>query len=233
MKMNSPQDIQLREDALNELITALPFWPYLSAKEQELVRNRLSLVHYQSGQIVHSNEAECLGLVLVASGCLRAYLLSPDGRETVLYHIKSNDFCVLSADCVLDAVSFDTQVIAEEDSVVLVIPVDVFAKLLENNIYVERDTYAKATERFSEVVSGLERLVFLSFEQRLVSFLLTQIAEKEDNTLNMTHEQIAINIGSARETVSRALKIMSAKGWILLSRGQITIKDRAALDQLK
>lgn len=212
-----------------ELLEALPFWNSLTDKERELVNGRLAVLHYRAGQPVRGGNVDCLGLVLTVTGSLRAFLLSPDGREVTLYHVREGECCVLSVACALDAVSFDTQVEAEADSEVLLIPIDVYSSLLKENIYVERDTYKMATERFSDVVAGVERLVFFSLEQRLVSFLLDVLAETGGDTVHMTHEQIAVNIGSAREAVSRTLKGMESRGLVELFRGGLRLADKPAL----
>lgn len=220
------------EQNSKDLIKKLPFWQYLQADEKDLVLSRLAVIRYQARQLVRGGEEDCLGLIMVIRGSLRAYLMSLDGREMTLYRITQNDFCVLSADCVLEAISFDTMVMAEEDTDVLLMPIDVFTHLLNNNIHVEKDAYAKGTERFSEVVAGLERLLFLSLDQRLASFLVDESASRNSDTIYMTHAQIAANIGSARETVSRALKIMAEQDWVELVRGAVKIKNKKALYQL-
>lgn len=211
------------------LLESLPFWGRLTEGERERVLTRRAVLHYQAGQPVRGGNVDCLGLVLTIKGLLRAYLLSPDGREVTLYRVREGECCVLSVACALDAVSFDTQVEAEVDSDILLIPIDVYSALLRENIYVERDTYKMATERFSDVVAGVERLVFLSLEQRLVSFLLDEVSESGGDTVHMTHEQIALNIGSAREAVSRTLKQMAAQGWVELFRGGVRIMAKPAL----
>ncbi|MGI6402780.1 MAG: Crp/Fnr family transcriptional regulator [Oscillospiraceae bacterium] len=223
---------QLGPVDLTDACERLPFWPHLSPQERERVMGRMTMLHYQAGQTVRGGNSDCLGLVIVMRGVLRAYLLSPNGREITLYRMKGGDSCVLAASCVLDAISFDTLVDAEEDSDILLLPVDVYAALMKNNLYVERDTYKMATERFSDVVAGLERLAFMNLEQRLISFLLDETADNGSNTIRMTHEQIAVNIGSAREVVSRSLKSLAVRGWVELFRGGVRLKDKETLYQL-
>lgn len=217
----------------SHIYSKLPFWTNLTDEEKRKVSTRMTAAHYKQGQIVRSgDDSECLGLIYVKSGDLRAYLLSPEGREVTLYHIKRNDFCILSATCVLEAISFETQIIAEEDSEVHILPSDVFSSIMQNNIYVERDMYKKATERFSDVVAGVERLVFYNLEQRIASFLLDESADRKTDILDVTHEQIAVNIGSARETVSRTLKSMSKNGLVEIYRGGIKLLHKDGLYKL-
>ena len=212
-----------------ELFESLSFWRYLNEEERCLLRNRATIVHHRTGQHILGGNNDCLGFIRVVEGILRAYLLSPDGREITLYRIKAGDTCMLSASCILDAISFETQIVVEEDCDAFVIPNNVYSILTKNNIYVECDSYKMAMERFSDVVSGMERLVFLNMEQRIISFLLDEVSENGIDTIQMTHEQIAVNIGSAREVVSRSLKNMATKGWIELFRGGVRLLDRSSL----
>lgn len=210
----------------------ITFWPHLTQEQQKLVLARISIIRYRSGQNIRGANSECSGFIYLIKGMFRAYLLSPDGREITLYRVRSGESCIMTATCVLDAVSFDTQVDAEEDCEALLIPSDVYSALIKNNVYVERDSYKLSAERFSDVIAGIERLVFLSLEQRLVSFILDEANENKSNELHITHEQLAINIGSAREAVSRTLKSLSSQGLLEMSRGSIKIKNKSALYKL-
>ena len=210
----------------------LPFWPYLTERERSAVESRAAMLEIPAGQLVRGQDMDCLGFLRVLDGVLRASLLSADGREVTLYRLQAGEACVLSAACVLDAVSFDTQIVVEENCKALLIPADVFAGLRQSNVYVERDAYKMAAERFSDVVAGVERLVFLNLEQRLASFLLDESARQGSDQVGMTHEQLAVNIGSAREAVSRTLKRLSEKGWVELYRGGVRLQDKKALYRL-
>lgn len=210
----------------------LPFWKHLTAEERILLQNRSYYLQYRQGQQLRSAGTQCLGVLLVLSGTLRTYLLSPDGREMTLSRTRSGETYLLTASCVLESISFDTHVDAEEDCEVLLIPSDVFSVLVEQNLQVECDSYKMLADGYADVVSSIERLIFLSLEQRIASFLLDESAETGAGQLQMTHEQIAVSIGSARVAVNRALHQMAKKGLVELSRGSIRLADKAALYRL-
>lgn len=189
-----------------EQLKKLPFWVHLKEDEQEVLESSMIFLQYESGQMVHSVDAQCLGVLLVLTGVLRTYLLSPDGREMTLYRTRFGETYLLTASCVLDSISFDTQVEAEEYCEVLLIPSDIYSKIVEKNLLVECESYKLLVNGFSEAVASIERLVFLSLEQRLASFLLDECEKTNGDTVRMTHEQIAISIGSARVAVGRSLK---------------------------
>lgn len=170
-----------------------------------------------------------MGVMLLLKGQIRAYILSEDGREVTLYRLFAWDLCVLSASCVLDAVAFDVQIEAVEDSRVILIPVSYYKTLMEKNAQVELYTYKISTERFSDVMWTLQQILFMRADQRLAVFVWDEISKSKTDTVTYTHDQIARYIGSAREVVSRVLKYFQQEGIVALSRGKIRILDKKKL----
>ena len=156
-------------------------------------------------------------------------LCSDDGREATVYRLRPGDVCVLSASCMISAISFDVQIQAETGGVLEMVSPGIFSQLMEENIYVENFVYKSATERFSDVVRAVEQLLFMTLEQRLVTFLLDESAQEHSDELHFTQEQIAVAIGSAREVVTRGLKKLAGEGLIQLFRGGVKIADRKGL----
>ena len=118
------------------LLTNLPFWSSLSDDEKERVEQRAFARSYGKGTIINNCNNECLGMFLVLSGEIRTYLLSDEGREVTLFRLYTDDVCVLSASCIISQITFETQMIAQQDTELLILPVDVIASLSEKNIYV-------------------------------------------------------------------------------------------------
>jgi len=210
----------------------LSFWNNLSNDQQQYLLNHTNLIHYTKGTILHYDDTDCIGVLFMKSGTLRTYMLSEEGREVTLYRLESNDFCILSASCILDTITFDVSIIAETDCDILQISSIAFSKLTNENIYVECFSYQFATKRFSNVMQAMQELLFVSFDKRLVSFLLTESKRENTDCLHITHEQIAKYLGTAREVVSRKLKSFSSQGYIKLTRGTIQILDFDCLNQL-
>ena len=120
-------------------------------------------------------------------------------------------------------------VIEQEESDILVLPSHVFGPLMAENIYVECFVYRTATELFSDVIGAVERLLFMTLEQRVASFLLDEAARRGTDTLAITQEAIALGIASAREAVTRALRQLAARGMVEVFRGGVKLLDRKAL----
>ena len=132
----------------NCLACAFPFWAQLTADEQEMLCRYTRPVHYCKGARVHSPLESCVGILLLRTGQLRAYLLSEDGRDVTLYRLFGGEVCILSASCVMDSVNVDLYIDAEEDTEALCISAGIFRRLMQQNVYVRCYAYQLTAERF-------------------------------------------------------------------------------------
>lgn len=210
----------------------LEFWNHLSDSEKEFAFQNITKVSYPKGFNLHSSESECLGVLLVNSGELRAYILSEEGKEITLYRLMPGEFCLFSASCVINSITFDVHVDAEMNTDAYLLNIGAFSKLCKENVYVENSTYKKMIERFSDVMWSMEQILFLSFDKRLAIFLLDEMSKSNSMEINLTQDQIAKYIGSAREVVSRMLKIFQSDGILEQSRGTIKILNKQKLKEL-
>ena len=206
------------------MISALPFYEYLTPDERESLRRTARVKALERGGIIHNGTDSCLGLVYILRGSLRTYILSETGREVTLFRPGAGELCVLTAACVISEITFDTEMVAESDCELLIIGGGAVRSLMDNNLRVKSYLYELATRRFSAVMTVMQQLLFTPLDSRLSAFLLSG-----NGDIRMTHEQIAAEINSSREVVSRALKRLSAAGAVTLSRGRIRIKDREKL----
>lgn len=210
----------------------LPFWASLSGRERSLLAASLSRQVYGAGERLPLGPAACLGVLFVESGLLRVYLLSPEGREVTLYRVQPGEFCVLSASCILEHISFEVQMQAEEQSRVISLSAAALSTLSAASPLVENFIYKNSAERFSDVMWAMQQILFISFDKRLAGFLLDESARTGSPELKMTQEQIARQTGSAREVVSRMLKYFAAEGLAAPFRGGVRITDKAGLKAL-
>ena len=222
----------LEEKCLNFLIEHVSFWEHLSQEERERLINGTSVVSYKKGTLVHGGNEDCIGIFLVRSGQFRTYLMSEDGREITLYRLYAGDVCILSASCVLEAITFDVYIDAEEDTEALLIDASVFRMLAEKNIYVQNFGYRITTGNFSDVMWAMQQILFMGADKRLAIFLIDETSKNGTDNVKMTHEQIARLMGSAREVVSRMLKYFEEENMVALSRGEVRITDRKKLREL-
>ncbi len=206
-----------------------PFWEHLTAAQQTILCDHASLQSYPKGYHLHNGAEECAGLIFIRSGQLRVYLLSEDGREITLYRLYAGDICILSASCVLDAITFDVSVDTVEPSEILTVSASIFHKIVDENVYAEAFAYRLAADRFSDVMWAMQQILFMGMDRRLAIFLADEIAKTKSDEIHMTQEQIAKYIGTAREVVSRMLKYFSSEGIVESFRGGIRIIDKKKL----
>lgn len=205
------------------LTQSLPFLARLEQTDLEGVFSSSVKTVYSPGEMIINREKECNGLVVVKNGQLRAYFESEDGKEITLYRLLSGDICILTASCILKNITFEVTLEVEKESEVLFVPAVIWAKLSEKNSLVKEFSMELVNERFSEVMWVMEQLVSKNMGQRVASFLLEQSVLEDSETLSMTHDTIAKNLGTAREVISRILKYLENDGLVKLSRGQIAL----------
>lgn len=209
----------------------LPFFFALTPAEQETLFSGTSIRAYAHEELIYSGRDDCAGLYLVQAGELRAYIISESGRELTLFRLFEYDICLFSASCLLSGIDFDLWVKAKAQTRVLLISNTTFNELLKN-INVLDYTNRLLTSRFNDIMFLINQLVFSRFDKRLADFLLEQSSIVGGNNLAITHEEVANNIGSAREVVTRMLQYFQSENIIRLSRGRIAINDFRALKNI-
>ena len=222
----------LNHNDLQYISQNISFWNKLTESEQKDLASYSYVMKYPKGKSIYRSNSECLGLVLVEEGQLRAYITSNDGKEITLYRLLSLDMCILSASCMIKNLNFDINIEVEKDCKVYIIPSSFFNNLNEKNLLVKNFTLELVSARFSEVMWVFDQYVFGSAAKRLANFLINQSNLEGTNTLNFTHEFIANDLGTAREVITRLLKHFSTDGLVTLNRGNITIENRDELEKL-
>ena len=209
----------------------LPFWGVIPDEDKEYICQNSHAVTFPEGKNIHDGN-ECSGVILVRSGCLRLFMMSEEGRDITLYRLHKGDICMLSASCVLDAITFDVFVDAQEDSECYVIGGPAFAAVSERNPQIKIFALETAVGRFSDVMWVMQQILFMSMDKRLAIFLSDEAARTGLDTIPLTHGQIARYMGSAREVVSRMLKYFAGEGLVEVTRGGVTILDKKRLREL-
>lgn len=208
-----------------------PFWDEISESDREFICQNSVAVTYPKKTNIH-NGNECSGVIIVRSGCLRIYIMSEDGKDITLYRLHKGDMCMLSASCVLQSITFDVFADTEDESECYVINGSAFSQISERNPQIKIFALETAVSRFSDVMWIMQQILFMSMDKRLAIFLSDESARTASDTINLTHEQIARYIGSAREVVSRMLKYFANEGIVEVSRKGIKILDKSRLKKL-
>ena len=208
-----------------------PMWDKLTAAQQQRLSGPSFSRTVEKGTILHDG-SECTGLLLIRSGRIRGYILSPEGREISLYRLFDLDLCVLSAACIMRSLQFGVTIEAEKDSELWIIPPMVYKKVMEESAPMANYTNELMATRFSEVMWLMEQIMWKSLDKRLAAFLLEETQLEGTNELKITHEIIGSHLGSAREVVTRMLRYFQSEGMVQLSRGTVESTDPKKLQAL-
>jgi len=210
-----------------------PIWNKLNADQQNRILSVTDLQKVKSGTVLHDGSPDCLGMLVVRSGQLRAYMLSEEGREITICRFFEMDICLFSASCVMPNMQFDIFIEAEKDTEFWVVPACLFQNLMDESIVIANYARNLITGHFSELMWLMEQIMWKSFDKRLAAFLLEEAALEETNSLKITHEKIANHMGTAREVVTRMLRYFQSEGMVRLTRGSVDITDAAKLRKLQ
>ena len=216
-----------------EFAEYFPVWDKLTKQQQEQVANVIEYRKVKKGTHIHDSSAECLGLVMVKNGQLRAYILSEDGREITVGRLFAYDVSLLSASCVMPDLQFNVMIEAEKDTEFWSLPACLFRNLVDESLAVSNYSRNLLSSNFSDLMWLMEQIMWRSFDKRLAAFLLEESQLEESAILKITHEKIANHLGTAREVVTRMLRYFQNEGMVTLTRGTIEITDPRKLEQLQ
>ncbi|PTD97214.1 Crp/Fnr family transcriptional regulator [Pseudothauera lacus] len=179
-----------------------------------------------AGQVVFDDHQPCEGFPFVVEGSIRVVKCAPSGRELPLYRVAAGETCVISSSCLLGGTDYNARGVAETDTVLMLLPRQVFDTLLGEAAF-RSFVFHLFAERIAGLMQLIEEVAFHRLDQRLATLLLGK-----GRVLHVTHQQLADELGSVREIVSRLLKGFAAAGLVRLGREQIEILDPAGLRRL-
>ncbi|MDM8142458.1 Crp/Fnr family transcriptional regulator [Megamonas hypermegale] len=222
----------LNKNQYELLSSHFPAWDKLTANQQQLIIDNASLLSVKKNSLIQNTSAGCSGILIIKQGTLRVYTLSEQGKEITLYRLNTGDICILSASCVIRDITFDIYIDTLTDCQLIQILPCAFARVMQENIHLEALTYKLATQRLCTVTWAMQQMIFTSFDKRLAEFLLNESRSTGSDEINMTHEQIAKLMGTAREVVTRMLKYFSNENYVQLMRGKVKVLNKQALEKL-
>jgi len=214
------------------LANYFPVWNKLTERQQEKLLEVSEFRKVKKGTVLHNGSLDCLGLILIKTGQLRAYILSDEGREVTIYRLFEMDVCLLSASCVMPSMQFEIVIEAEKDSEIWIIPACIYKNMMNESLAIANYSNELMASHVSELMWLMEQIMWKSFDKRLADFLLEESALEGTVSLKLTHEKIANHMGTAREVVTRMLRYFQSEGMVRLTRGSVDILDAKKLRQL-
>ncbi len=214
-----------------QIYEALPFLKaasrqFLSAFQEEATRHQVP-----AGKILYWEGDHCSALPIALSGQFRVFKTGENGSEITLYRFAKGESCILTTSCIFSKGEFPAVAKVEIAGEILLVAANTVR--LWMNTFSEWQQYLCSLfgRRLADTIALVEEITFKGMDKRLVRFLLNR-AENGESQIDLTHQKIAYELGTAREVISRILKDLEMQGILTLSRGHIKIVNRPALKSL-
>ncbi|WP_293766085.1 Crp/Fnr family transcriptional regulator [uncultured Aquitalea sp.] len=215
---------------MSDWTLAFPALAALDATSRQALQAASQPVDLPAGITVFHEGSPCQLYLFLLEGRLRVQKLAENGREITLYRVESGDTCIVTTACLMSGRAYNAEGVTETPVHAMGLPVPAFRQLLAESAGFRDFVFSTYGERIADLLLLIEEVSFGRIDQRLAGSLLT--LPKQDGVLAITHQELAVELGSAREVISRQLKEFERRGWISLARGQIRLQDEPALRQL-
>jgi CRP/FNR family transcriptional regulator len=212
-----------------DLLSKVPFFAGAPPDLQREIAQSASVVRLSSGAYFLREGDTCAHFAVVVSGRMRVFKLGESGHEITLYHVGPGEACPLNVSCILSERPVPAMARVEEDVEAVVVPAGAFRRWVAADESLRSVVFQMFSTRLTEVMSLVEEVAFRRMDQRLAKRLQELFQEQHGGTVETTHAEIASDLGTAREVVSRLLKEFERLGAIGLSRGKIELRDAACL----
>lgn len=160
---------------------------------------------------------------IVLSGTLKISRIDDEGHELFLYYVHPNESCAMTFTCCMEQHSSEVKAVAEEDSEILTIPINVMDEWMVKYPSWKNFIMRTIHLRFNELLTMIDQIAFQRLDERLVHYLKERSRTAHSKVINISHEQIAIDLSSSREVISRLLKRLEQDKKVVLYRNQIKL----------
>lgn len=215
----------------NTTVSWLEQFPDLNKLEQpalDLLAKNSRIVEAPIGTIGYREGNSCGAYVMRLAGRSRVYKMSTGGREILLYRVGAGETCVITTTCLLGNSDYPASTIVEEPIRDVLIPAAAFHQLMTDSPVFRKFVMTNYGALISDLIVLLDEVAFHSLNARLAKVLI----DADSPQITRTHQQIADELGTAREVISRQLKRLEQKGYISLGRGQLDVINRSELEKL-
>jgi CRP/FNR family transcriptional regulator len=209
---------------------AFPALAHLPPAERARLEASTSVVDLPAGSRIFGPGRAPEGFLLLIEGTVKVSQVSETGREIVLYRVRAGETCALTTACLLGYEDYEADGVAETAVRAVVVPRRVFDDLIASSREFRQFVFTAFSRRVTQLFRVIEQVAFAPFEVRLAQRLL-QLADAEGR-IAATHQDLANELGSAREVVSRKLTEFQGRGIVRVLRGSVEIADRPALTRI-
>lgn len=211
----------------DRVVVALPFLRLADGEIAREFRQHAYMARIPAGRdvFVEGDRSEAIALLL--SGVVRVYKIGETGREITLYRFGNGESCILTANAILSRQTFPAIATVEEDADAVMIPAETFRDWVRRYDLWRDFVFGLLSQRLSSVMTTIDEVAFRRMDARVAAFLLER--SDESGTVRHTHQEIAADLGSSREVVSRILEGLAAEGLVRRGRGTVEILDAPGL----
>jgi CRP/FNR family transcriptional regulator len=211
---------------VERLENSYPVLSALSAPARALLLKSAQWMRVPAGAMLFDDRQACEGFPFVVEGSVRVSKCAPSGRELPLYRVGAGETCIISSSCLLGHEDYNARGVTESDTLLMLLPKAVFDDMMGERPF--RDfVFHLFAERIADLMQLIEEVAFRKLDQRLAALLLGK-----GRVLHVTHQQLADELGSVREIVSRLLKGFAEQELVRLGREQVEIINAARLRHL-
>jgi len=205
--------------------------PILRQADAELVREfkqEAFFAHIPAGRDVFVEGDRVQAIALLISGVVRVYKIGETGREITLYRFGLGESCILTANAILSEQSFPAVATVEKDAEAIMIPSDKFRAWVNRYDLWRGFVFDLLSQRLSSVMEIVDEVAFRRMDVRVAALIRTRCQVR--NPTRITHQEIAAELGSSREVISRILEDFAGRGFIRAGRGEIEVLDFESLE---
>jgi len=213
-----------------EWVERFPGLSRLEKPIKELLLDRSSIIQFPKNQMIFGPSNSPENMLFLLDGTVRVQQVSETGHEIVLYRIQAGQSCVLTTACLMAYENYSAEGISETPVQAAAVPRDVFDDLVGQSKSFRDFVFAAFSKRITDLFLKIDEVAFQRLDVRLADRLLS-ISDDHD-TVATTHQKLSVELGTAREVVSRQLQEFQRRGWIAQERGKINLVDRTKLAQL-
>jgi CRP/FNR family transcriptional regulator len=217
----------ITSEQFNQLVRVLPILEHASSELLYEFRQKSYFAHIAEGQDIFIEGDRADAIALLISGVVRVYKIGESGREITLYRFGNGESCILTANAILSQKNFPAIATVEKEAKAIMIPAETFRDWVSRFDLWREFVFDLLSERLSSVMVIVEEVAFRRMDERVAAFLLDHLGHSD--SIHITHQAVAAELGSSREVISRILEDFSALGMIEVSRGTITVLDRESL----
>lgn len=191
-------------------------------------------VEAMDGQPLLESGYSCRDVVLVGRGQIRIFITGESGREVTLYYVSPGESCPVNLSAAMMGIGAFADAVASDDLQALTISAQDFRNMSHRNAALQDYIFAATVLRFGEVIGLIREITTRRVDHRLAEYLLRKFEESEESppAAEVTQHSIALDLGTAREVVSRRLQALDSIGAVELRRGKIILQDRLALHRV-